>query len=609
MVSAKDPDNKTLDGFKKELDNLEKELQTTYNQTPENARAAVKPTDDYIKLLRKQLQGEESKTELEKKLAELKASGLPEAARRLISELHEKVVEAEDPSEEALNDFEQELDTLKTTLEQTYNQKPEDARTAVKPTRDYINLLRQQLARGESRTDLERKLAELKASGLPEAARRLISELHEKVVEAEDPSEETLNDFEQELDTLKTTLEQTYNQKPEDARTAVKPTRDYINLLRQQLAREESRTDLERKLAELKASGLPEAARRLISELHEKVVEAEDPSEETLNDFEQELDTLKTTLEQTYNQKPEDARTAVKPTRDYISLLRQQLAREESRTDLERKLAELKASGLPEAARWLISELHEKVVEAEDPSEEALNDFEQELDTLKTTLEQTYNQKPEDARTAVKPTRDYINLLRQQLAREESRTDLERKLAELKASGLPEAARRLISELHEKVVEAEDPSEEALNDFEQELDTLKTTLEQTYNQKPEDARTAVKPTRDYINLLRQQLAREESRTDLERKLAELKASGLPEAARRLISELHEKVVEAEDPSEETLNDFDQELDTLKTTLEQTYNQKPEDARTAVKPTRDYINLLRQQLARGESRTDLERKLA
>ena len=180
----------------------------------------------------------------------------------------------------------------------------------MKPTRDYINLLRQQLARGESRTDLERKLAELKASGLPEAARRLISELHEKVVEAEDPSEETLNDFEQELDTLKTTLEQTYNQKPEDARTAVKPTRDYINLLRQQLAREESRTDLERKLAELKASGLPEAARRLISELHEKVVEAEDPSEETLNDFEQELDTLKTTLEQTYNQKPEDARTA-----------------------------------------------------------------------------------------------------------------------------------------------------------------------------------------------------------------------------------------------------------------------------------------------------------
>ena len=181
------------------------------------------------------------------------------------------------------------------------------------------------------------------------------------------------------------------------------------------------------------------------------MVEAEDPSEETLNDFEQELDTLKTTLEQTYNQKPEDARTAVKPTRDYISLLRQQLAREESRTDLERKLAELKASGLPEAARWLISELHEKVVEAEDPSEETLNDFDQELDTLKTTLEQTYNQKPEDARTAVKPTRDYINLLRQQLAREESRTDLERKLAELKASGLPEAARRLISELHEKV--------------------------------------------------------------------------------------------------------------------------------------------------------------
>ena len=32
--------------------------------------------------------------------------------------------------------------------------------------------------------------------------------------------------------------------------------------------------------------------------------------------------------------------------------------------------------------------------------------------------------------------------------------------------------------------------------FEQELDTLKTTLEQTYNQKPEDARTAVKPTRE-----------------------------------------------------------------------------------------------------------------
>ena len=76
-----------------------------------------------------------------------------------------------------------------------------------------------------------------------------------KWVEAEDPSEETLNDFEQELDTLKTTLEQTYNQKPEDARTAVKPTRDYINLLRQQLAREESRTDPGKKAGRTKSLG------------------------------------------------------------------------------------------------------------------------------------------------------------------------------------------------------------------------------------------------------------------------------------------------------------------------------------------------------------------